>query len=155
MKTPFILTTAFLLMLAVGCEKEPQNNNIVIPPTDTFPKNWEFTVIEKGERGSPYNGNSSRAVYVISNDSEWNAIRNNIYLIDTSVITNFDSCTILAVFNDLSVSGPNLINVVNVMEERDTIFIEVESSFGPTHTPSQGYEIIKTSKVMKSVLIRE
>ncbi len=158
MKTQLLLISIFLLMLSVGCEKDLPNNNIVILPTDTFPRNMEFTVIYKGGKsgGVPLWGSGERRSYIINNDSAWNFIRSEITMPDSIATIDFDSNTVLVVLDYLKPSLPSPINVLSIAEYRDSVVVKIESiCCGILHTPVHSCEIIKTTKFDKAVFLEE
>lgn len=154
MKTQLLLISIFLLMLSVGCEKDLPNNNIVILPTDTFPKNVEFEIIKEGGKSGHY-GNKAKHVCVVNTDTAWTTMQNRVGATIDSPI-NFDSSTVIVVFSQYCVSAPSTIDIVNITAFQDSVVVKEESSScGPYLIPSQGYQMAKTRKLTKAFVLKE
>jgi len=98
---------------------------------------------------------------VITTSTEWNTLMNSINTIDnitdsfTDTIVNFDSCHLIAVFDEIhSKEGWN-IDVSNIMEYDNMIIVTVEYSYlatgNDTIVIAQPYHIVKTPATEKEI----
>ena len=156
----------FLTLILVGCSKNEEN---APPVVDNFePINIVPTLISKRNTISPsVNLEEQKTIY--SQTSNWQALINQIdsfyqtgginftatYFTETNI--DFQSFTVIAVFDQIYGNGGHSIDITNIVEYETNIVVTVQSlqTGNTSSVVTQPYHIVKIPITTKPIVFEE
>lgn len=145
----YLLT--FILLL-LSCEKEGERGQ-------TPQKNMDFTLIGKGNLTSGGVEEITKSNIVIKSMDRWNELitrmdtGNDVSGGFTETNVDFNSFTIIAVFDEVKSNGGHSIDIIEIAEQENTIQVKIDNLLkgNLTTVMTQPFHIVKFEKKEKDI----
>ncbi len=158
-----IITLFGILFLLTGCSNDNNANSNQSPVESDTPSTVQspvqFSLIAKGDH---FNGNykNTKVNLVIKDEVAWNTLKSAMttYSLSTFTETNIDftKYQIIAVFDQIRMSGGHTIDITSITEDKKTTTVKVESikTGDLTSVVTQPFHIVKISKTANEVVFK-
>jgi len=155
-----MITFFCILFLLASCSNDnnagskQSNPESILPPTVESPV--QFSLIAKGDH---FNGNykNTKVNLVIKDEVAWNNLKSAMTTYSLSTFTetsiDFTKYQIIAVFDQIRMSGGHTIDITSITEDKKTTTVKVENikAGDLTSVVTQPFHIVKINKTEKNI----